>query len=107
MANDVTAAPQFRTFREFYPFYLAEHANRWNRRLHLLGQLLAVGVLVAFAVTLNWWLLPLVPVAGYTVSWAGHFVVEGNRPATFRHPLYSLIGDFVMSRDMLTGRVPL
>ncbi|WP_327509846.1 Mpo1-like protein, partial [Pseudomonas coronafaciens] len=29
-----------------------------------------------------------------------------NRLATFRHPLYSLLGDFVMYRDMLLGKVP-
>jgi hypothetical protein len=101
------ATPRFRSFREFYPYYLTEHSNKWNRRLHLLGQMLAVVVLIAFAVTLNGWLLVLVPVAGYAVSWVGHFVVEGNRPATFRHPLYSLLGDWVMCKDMLTGRVPL
>lgn len=98
--------PPFGSFREFYPYYLAEHSNRWNRRLHFAGQVLAVSLLVGFAATLNWWLLLAVPVAGYGVSWVGHFLVEGNRPATFRHPLYSLRGDVAMCRDMLTGRVP-
>lgn len=107
MTTEMDATPRFRSFREFYPYYLTEHSNKWNRRLHLLGQMLAVVVLIAFAVTLNGWLLVLVPVAGYAVSWVGHFVVEGNRPATFRHPLYSLLGDWVMCKDMLTGRVPL
>ncbi|MFA7542333.1 MAG: DUF962 domain-containing protein, partial [Lysobacterales bacterium] len=43
--------------------------------------------------------------AGYGFAWIGHFVFEKNRPATFRHPLYSLIGDWVMFKDMLTGRI--
>jgi hypothetical protein len=45
------------------------------------------------------------PVFGYGFAWLGHFVFEKNRPATFRHPLYSLLGDFAMFRDMLTGRI--
>jgi hypothetical protein len=49
------------------------------------------------------WLLPLF---GYGFAWLGHFAVERNRPATFRHPLYSLIGDFRLFADMLRGRVP-
>lgn len=106
MADETGPAPRFRTFREFYPHYLAEHGNRWNRRLHFTGQLLAVSLLIAAITTRNWWLLLAVPVAGYGVSWIGHFFVEGNRPATFRHPVYSLLGDFAMCRDMLTGRVP-
>jgi hypothetical protein len=29
----------FKSFAEFYPFYLTEHSNRTCRRLHFLGQL--------------------------------------------------------------------
>jgi hypothetical protein len=42
---------------------------------------------------------------GYALAWIGHFVFEKNRPATFRHPLYSLLGDFVMARDVLARRI--
>jgi hypothetical protein len=52
------------------------------------------------------WLLAL-PLFGYGFAWLGHFAFERNRPATFKHPLYSLAGDFVMFRDMLTGRLKL
>ena len=51
-------------------------------------------------------LLWLLPVVGYGFAWVGHFFFEKNRPATFKHPVYSLIGDFVMFRDILTGRIP-
>ena len=47
------------------------------------------------------------PIAGYGFAWIGHFFFEHNRPATFCHPLYSLAGDWVMFRDMLTGRIRL
>ena len=45
------------------------------------------------------------PVAGYGFAWVGHFVFEKNRPATFQYPLYSLLGDWVMFKDMLTGKI--
>jgi len=93
-------------FREFYPFYLAEHSNRTSRRLHFVGTSLVLGFLVAAIVTLNpWWLLG-VPLAGYGFAWVGHFFFEHNRPATFTHPLWSLMGDWVMYRDILIGRIP-
>ncbi len=50
------------------------------------------------------WLLAL-PVIGYGFAWVGHFAFERNRPATFQYPLYSLMGDWVMLKDMLTGRI--
>jgi hypothetical protein len=96
----------FATFGEFYPFYLAEHANVTCRRLHFVGSSLVLGCVVAAIVTGNPWWLAAMPIAGYGFAWAGHFFFEHNRPATFKHPLYSLIGDWVMYKDMLVGRIP-
>jgi hypothetical protein len=96
---------QFSSFREFYPFYLGEHANLACRRLHFAGTTVVIAVVLLALVTRNpWWLL-LVPVAGYGFAWVGHFGFEKNKPATFRHPLYSLMGDWVMYFDILRGRV--
>ena len=95
----------FATFAEFYPFYLAEHANRMCRRMHFAGTSLVLGCFVAAVATRNPWWLAAAPVAGYGFAWIGHFVFEHNRPATFTHPLYSLMGDWVMYKDMLTGRI--
>lgn len=60
--------------------------------------------LIAFAVG-NPWVLLAIPVAGYGFAWVGHFFFEGNRPATFSHPFYSLAADFVLFRDILVGRI--
>lgn len=96
----------YRSFREFYPDYLAEHRNPTSRRLHFVGTALVLIVATAAVATGHWIWLLTVPVLGYGFAWIGHFVFERNRPATFRHPLYSLAGDFVLFRDMLIGRVP-
>ena len=96
---------RFSTFREFYPFYLGEHANRTSRRLHFAGSC-GVLVLVALAIVDRnpWWLLAAL-VCGYGFAWVGHFFFEKNRPATFRNPVYSLMGDWVMFKDILTGKI--
>lgn len=98
---------RFASFREFYPYYLAEHANRSCRRLHVVGSTLAIACVVALAVTGNGWWLAAAIACGYGFAWTGHFFFEHNRPATFRYPLYSLMGDWVMYADMLRGRLPL
>jgi Predicted membrane protein len=66
---------------------------------------LVVLVLSAALVSRNAWLLLLAPIAGYGFAWVGHFVFEKNRPATFQHPWYSLLGDFALFRDVLIGRI--
>jgi hypothetical protein len=104
MSNEPTEQT-FRTFSEFYPYYLEEHRNRNCRRLHFVGSLLVLLVLSWSVISSNLLLLLLLPVIGYGFAWVGHFVFEKNRPATFKYPLYSLIGDWVMFRDMLTGRI--
>ena len=97
---------RFERFADFYPFYLSEHSDRTCRRLHFVGTALVL-LLVFFAFAARKPLLLLAaPLAGYGFAWVGHFVFEKNRPATFTHPWYSLRADFVLFRDMLTGRIP-
>jgi hypothetical protein len=96
---------RFNSFAEFYPYYLEEHRNPTCRRLHYAGSLLVLVVLGYALFSGQWlWLLAL-PVIGYGFAWVGHFAFERNRPATFQYPLYSLMGDWVMLKDMLTGRL--
>ncbi|MFM7433318.1 MAG: Mpo1-like protein [Gammaproteobacteria bacterium] len=96
----------FRTFHEFYPFYLGEHANRTSRRLHVVGTTLGVAQLLLVFLTGNPWLLLSGLVTGYALAWVGHYFFEKNTPATFKYPLFSLRGDFAMARDVFTGRIP-
>jgi len=96
---------RFQSFAEFYPYYLAEHSNPVCRRLHYVGSLLVLAILATALITGQWlWLLAM-PVAGYGFAWIGHFIFEKNRPATFKYPFYSLMGDWVMLKDAFTGRI--
>jgi len=103
----VTEARRYRTFGEFYPFYLSEHSNRTCRRLHFVGTTIGLGCVIAALVTGNLWYVLAGLVAGYLLAWIGHFVFEKNRPATFTYPLYSFMGDWVMWRDILARRMKL
>jgi hypothetical protein len=95
----------FANFHDFYPHYLDEHRDRRCRRLHFIGSslVLLIVLFALFSGRLAW--LWLAPVAGYGFAWIGHFAFEKNRPATFRHPLYSLMGDWVMYWEIIRGKV--
>jgi len=97
---------RFASFAQFYPFYLGEHARRATRRLHFTGTGLGLLCLAAVAATGDWRWLAAGLACGYGLAWLAHMLVEKNRPATFRHPLYSLMGDGAMFWHMLTGKIP-
>ncbi len=99
----VETAQRYRSFREFYPFYLTEHVSRVSRRLHVIGTSLALLCLV-LGLAVNWRLLLLAPFMGYGFAWVGHFVFEKNRPATFQYPLFSLMGDLRLFGETVTGK---
>lgn len=95
----------YNSFQEFYPFYLAEHSDRTCRRLHFIGSVLVLTMLAYIILTASWLLLITLPIIGYGFAWVGHFVFEKNKPATFKYPLYSFMGDWVMFKDILTGKI--
>jgi hypothetical protein len=100
----VSTDGRYRTFREFYPFYLSEHANTVSRRLHFAGTSIALALLIAAIVTRTGWLAAIAPLEGYAFAWVGHFFFEHNKPATFQYPAFSLMGDWRLWWDILTGR---
>jgi hypothetical protein len=96
---------EFKSFREFYPYYLKEHSNRTCRKLHFIGTCGVISLLLLFFFTGNLMTLALIPIVGYGFAWVGHLTFEKNQPATFKHPFYSLLGDFRMFWDILTGKI--
>lgn len=100
----MTGSPgRITTYREFWPFYLGEHARPETRVFHFAGTALSTLFLILAAVTLNAWFLAGAVVAGYGPAWIAHFFVEKNQPATFKYPLWSLASDYRMTWTWLTG----
>ena len=93
------------SFAEFYPFYLSEHNKRSCRRMHFVGSTLSLLCLGLLVISGNPLYFLYALLSGYGCAWIGHFVFEKNKPASFKRPLYSFMGDWVMYRDMLRGRV--
>ena len=96
---------EMKTCAEFWPFYVLEHSRAGTRALHAVGTLSGTALLVGLAATGRWRWLPVALVPGYAAAWIGHFFVEHNRPATFKHPLWSFVGDYKMVALMLAGRM--
>ncbi|MSR00625.1 MAG: DUF962 domain-containing protein [Gammaproteobacteria bacterium] len=96
---------KFDCFSEFYSFYLTEHTHRTSRRLHVVGTL---GAFVQGLSAILWtqpWLAITAIFSAYSFAWAGHIFFEKNRPASFKHPFYSLCGDLALVRDVLAGKI--
>lgn len=95
------------TFQEYYKHYLTLHQNKWCRRLHVLGQVATIAFVIT-CVKFNLWLLLLAtPFIVYPFAWTGHYVFEKNKPAAFRNPLWAKACDWVMLKDIITGKIPL
>lgn len=91
--------------KEYYPYYLTLHQNKWNRRLHAMGQLYTV-LFVAICVSKSlWFMLPLAPLVVYPFAWTGHIVFEKNKPAAWSKPLLAKICDWIMLKDMIVGKL--
>jgi hypothetical protein len=105
MGSETAEGVAYRSFGDFYPFYLSQHADRTCRRLHFVGTTLGLAAALYALATLNFGWLAAGVAAGYLFAWIGHFFFEKNRPATFTYPVYSFRGDWVMWKDILTGRI--
>jgi hypothetical protein len=98
---------RFKSFNDFYPFYLKEHSNKTCRLLHVIGTTIVIALAISAISQNNPVLCIFVPVAGYGFAWLGHYFFEKNKPATFKYPLWSLGSDFKMYFEILSGKISL
>ena len=99
MSGSHDSHPQ--SFEEFWAYYVKEHQKPATRILHFVGTTAAMACVAGGILTKKRWLLAVAPVVGYGGAWIGHFFIEGNRPASFKYPLWSLRADFVMWSKMV------
>lgn len=99
------ARRQFGSMDEFWGFYLSQHSKPGTRRWHFIGTAASLACAVLAAATGRAAPLLAAPLLGYGMAWYSHFFVEGNRPATFGHPVWSLLCDYRMFGLTLTGRI--
>jgi len=95
------------SFQEYYEHYLTLHQNKWCRRLHVLGQIATIVFVIACLNYGLWLLLIATPFVVYPFAWTGHYVFENNEPAAFKNPLWAKACDWVMLKDIITGKIPL
>jgi hypothetical protein len=93
------------TFDEYYKYYLTLHQNKTCRRLHILGQLFTIIFAILVFYNWYWYLIPVIPFVVYPFAWSGHFFFEKNIPAAFSRPLWAKACDWVMFKDVLTGKL--
>jgi hypothetical protein len=94
------------TLDEYYEHYLTLHQNKWCRRLHVLGQFVTILFLI-HCFRNNLFLLVLSPFIVYPFAWSGHYFFEKNEPAAFKDPIKAKICDWIMLKDIITGKIKL
>ena len=92
-------------FREFWQYYLQEHSKRGTRLVHFIFTNVAFCFLATFFVTLDFKFILIGLLSVYGPAFLSHFLIEKNRPATFKYPIFSVGGDLKMWFYMLTGRI--
>ncbi|GAA96714.1 uncharacterized protein L969DRAFT_54470 [Mixia osmundae IAM 14324] len=111
----------YSSFNQFYPYYLGEHSLPITRRLHNVGTTISLATHARFWLSFlpalfpnakqlerlnlsfpRWKLFAAGIFSGYFFAWVSHFFIEKNRPATFKAPVYSLMGDMKLWWEVVT-----
>ena len=91
------------TYRDFWPFYLSQHADARTRAIHYAGATGFLGLVGYALLRGEAWAVPAALLVFYLPAWVAHFVIEGNRPATWRYPVWAFVSDLRMFALWLSG----
>ena len=94
---------RYKSFEDFYPYYISEHDHKYTKLMHFIGTSISIYFLIKFILSFNFLIILYALLSGYGFAWVGHFFIEKNKPATFKYPFYSLIGDYKMYLEILQG----
>ena len=95
---------RYTNFKDFYPYYLSEHSHKTTKLLHFIGTSISLYFLFNFFRTFVFVYIILSLLSGYGFAWVSHFFIEKNKPATFKYPFYSFIGDHLMFIEIIMGK---
>ena len=95
---------RYKSFEDFYPYYISEHDHKYTKLMHFIGTSISIYFLIKFILSFNFLFILYALLSGYGFAWVGHFYIEKNKPATFKYPFYSLIGDYKMYLETLQGK---
>lgn len=95
---------RYTNFKDFYPYYLSEHSHKTTKLLHFIGTSISLYFLFNFFRTFDFEYIILSLLSGYGFAWVSHFFIEKNKPATFKYPFYSFIGDHLMFIEIIMGK---
>lgn len=91
-------------FHEFWPLYLASHANRGTRVAHYLATCIGIaGAVLAISPLAPWWMFWVGIGIAYGVAFTSHWTIEGNNPVTWNSPRLTLLGMAADVRMCLTA----
>ena len=95
---------RYTNFKDFYPYYLSEHSHKTTKLIHFIGTSISLYFLFNFFRTFDFVYIILSLLSGYGFAWVSHFFIEKNKPATFKYPFYSFIGDHLMFIEIIMGK---
>ena len=105
----------YKSFKEFYPYYLSQHKKPLTKLFHFFGTSCALLIFLSFIYDIivdttfkssieskiSYSKIGYAIVCGYFFAWISHAFIEVNKPATFTYPIWSLIGDFKMWYEII------
>lgn len=99
------AIQRYQRFEDFWPYYVSEHANPLNRKLHFWGTNNLFFWIALALIRRSPKLLVFAVISSYAYAWIGHFLIEKNRPATLDYPILSALGDLQMYLKTWQGQM--